>query len=73
MFAAIVTAAFLQADPTIVLGLVERDLTGDGKPEVMRLVGVGPIDNLAVTFTVESAGRTIYRFELLGLLDQPIK
>ena len=67
MFAALAVAALLQADPTIVLGLVERDLTGDGRAEVLRLVGVGPIDNLAVTFTVESAGRTIYRFELAPL------
>jgi hypothetical protein len=54
-----------QADTTIVLGHAERDLTGDGKPEILRVVGVGPsIYDLGVTFTIESAGRTIYRFDL---------
>ena len=67
LFAALFVAALLQADPSVVLGLVERDLTGDGKPEVLRLVGVGPIDNLAVTFTIEAAGKTIYRFDLAPL------
>jgi hypothetical protein len=37
----------------LVLGLVERDLTGDGKPETLRVVGVGPpVDNLDATFTI---------------------
>ena len=67
MFAALFAAAILQADPTVVLGLVERDLTGDGKPEILRLVGVGPIDNLSVTFTIEDGGKTVYQFELAPL------
>lgn len=55
----------LQSDTSIVLGLVERDLTGDGKAEVLRVVGVGTtVDNLDATFTIESAGRTIFRFTL---------
>jgi hypothetical protein len=55
----------LQADTTVVLGYAERDLTGDGKPEILRVVGVGPtIYDLGVTFTIESAGRTIYRFDM---------
>ena len=58
----------LQPDTTVVLGQVERDLTGDGEPEILRVVGVGPtIDHLAATFTIESAGRTIYRFTLAPL------
>ena len=65
--AALFAAALFQADPTVVLGLVERDLTGDGKPEILRLVGVGPIDNLSVTFTIEDGGTTVYRFELAPL------
>lgn len=61
----IASAVSLQPDTTVVLGLVERDLTGDGKPETLRVVGVGPtIDNLEPTFTIESAGKTIYRFKL---------
>lgn len=61
----IASAVSLQPDTAVVLGLVERDLTGDGKPETLRVVGVGPaIDNLDATFTIESAGKTIYRFKL---------
>lgn len=56
---------WLQPDTTVVLGLVERDLTGDGEPETLRVVGVGAtIDNLDASFTIESAGKTIYRFKL---------
>ncbi len=58
----------LQANTTVVLGLAERDLTGDGKPEILRVVGVGPtLDMLDTTFTIESAGRTVYRFKLAPL------
>lgn len=59
---------WLRPDTTVVLGLVERDLTGDGKPETLRLVGVGPTtDHLDVTFTIESAGKIVYRFKLVPL------
>ena len=55
----------LQANTTVLLGHAERDLTGDGKPEILRVVGVGPsIYDLGVTFTVESAGTTIYRSDM---------
>ena len=55
----------LQASTTVVLGHAARDLTGDGKPEILRVVGVGPsIYDLGVTFTIESAGRTIYRHDM---------
>lgn len=55
----------LQADTTVVLGQAERDLTGDGKPEILRVVGVGPtIYDLGVTFTIESAGKTIYQYDM---------
>ena len=55
----------LQADTTVVLGHAERDLTGDGKPEMLRVVGVGPsIYDLGVTFTIESAGKMIYRYDM---------
>lgn len=58
-------AASLQRDTTIVLGHAERDLTGDGKPEILRVVGAGPsIYDLGVTFTIESAGKTIYRYDM---------
>jgi hypothetical protein len=58
----------LQADRTVVLGQVERDLTGDGKPEILRVMRAGPtVDRLGVTFTIESAGRLLYRLELAPL------
>jgi hypothetical protein len=61
----IASAASLQRDTTVVLGRVERDLTGDGELEILRVVGVGPtIYDLGVTFTVESAGKTIYRYDM---------
>ena len=61
----IASSVAFQAAATVALGLVERDLTGDGKPEILRVVGVGPtIDDLEVTFTIESAGKTIYQFRL---------
>ena len=64
----IASAFALQPDTTVVLGLVERDLTGDGKPETLRVVGVGrTIENLDATLTIESAGKIIYRYELLPL------
>jgi hypothetical protein len=54
----------LQQD-TVVIGMAERDLTGDGQPELLRLVGIGrSIDSLDVTFSIESAGRTVYRAQL---------
>src|ERR1700704_687840 len=55
----------LQADTTVVIGMTERDLTGDGQPEMLRLVGVGrSADSLDVTLSIESAGRTVYRVRL---------
>jgi hypothetical protein len=64
----VASSVWLQPDKTVVLGLVDRDLTGDGKPETLRVVGVGPtIDNLDVTFTIESEGKTIYHFKLVPL------
>jgi hypothetical protein len=55
----------LHADTAIVIGTAERDLTGDGQPEILRLVGVGrTADSLDVTLSIESAGRTVYRVRL---------
>jgi hypothetical protein len=62
---------FALADTTVVLGQLERDLTGDGKPEVLRVVGVGrSVDSLEVTFTIASGASgadTIYRARLAPL------
>lgn len=54
--------AFAQSDTTIVLGQVTRDLTGDGRPETLRLVGTGPrFDSLDVTLTITRDLTVIYR------------
>lgn len=62
------TAISAPADTVVVLGEVERDLTGDGRPELLRVVGVGQsIDSLAVTFTIEAVGgrgEKLYELEL---------
>lgn len=55
----------VQADTVVILGMVERDVTGDGRPEVLRLVGVGKsVDNLDVTFSIESSGRIVLQTPL---------
>lgn len=55
----------LQADTVVMIGMAERDLTGDGQPEVLKLVGDGrSVDSLDVTFSIESAGVTVYRTRL---------
>jgi hypothetical protein len=64
----LVSAVAMQSDTTVVLGMVERDLTGDGKPEVLRLVGTGKtIDSLDVALSIESFGKTVYRMSLAPL------
>ena len=61
---------WLQPDTKIVLGVVERDLTGDGKPEILRVVGAGPTrDTLEVTFTIESEGKGVYRSRLMPVVS----
>lgn len=63
--AALASIMPVRADTTIVLGTVERDLTGDGTPEVLRLVGVGQsLDSLDVTFTIASSGEVVSRMSL---------
>lgn len=58
----------MQADTVLVLGAVERDLTGDSKPEVLRLVAVGQsIDSLEVTFSIEGSGQVLFRARLAPL------
>jgi hypothetical protein len=48
-------------DTTITFGVVKRDLTGDSIPEVLSLTGAGKsIDDLAVTFAIQSSGRPRY-------------
>ena len=55
-----------EGDTVVTLGMVERDLTGDGRPEVLRLTGVGqPSDSLDVTLVIESSGDTLFQTRLL--------
>lgn len=57
-----------QTDTVVILGMVERDLTGDGRPEVLRLTGVGQsTDSLDVTFVIESSRDTLFRTQLSPL------
>lgn len=58
----------LPADTVVVLGIVERDLTGDGMPEVLQLLGTGKsVDSLDVTFSIQSSGQVVYRAQLWPL------
>ena len=42
-------------------GVKERDLTGDGRADVLRLIGRGrTVDSLGVTFSIESSGRIVF-------------
>jgi hypothetical protein len=64
----LVSLLTVQPDTVVRLGTAERDLTGDGRPEILRLIGTGQtIDSLDVTFSVESAGRVVYRMQLRPL------
>jgi len=61
-------ALAIPPDTTVSLGVIRRDLTGDGNAETLRLIGVGrTIDSLAVTLSVESSGKIIYRASLAPL------
>ena len=63
--AALFLALSAQPDTTVVLGRADRDLTGDGKPEVLQLVGTGKtIDSLEVVFSISSEGAILYRTRL---------
>jgi hypothetical protein len=63
---ALATAA--QVDTVVVLRIVQRDLTGDGRPEVLRLIGTGrSIDSLDVTFTIESPTEVLFTTALAPL------
>jgi hypothetical protein len=58
-------------DTTVVFAQTERDLTGDGRPEVLKLVGVGPsIYNLEPTLTIADAGRVIFTDQFMPMTRQ---
>ncbi len=59
--ALLLSAMPMRPDTTIVLGIVGRDLTGDGRPEVLQLVGTGKsLDSLHLTLSIEAAGKVIF-------------
>ena len=63
--AALVLVTPAPTDTVVILGRVERDLTGDERPEVLRLIGVGTtLDSLDVTFSITSAGELLYEERL---------
>jgi hypothetical protein len=54
-------ATAMQADTVILLGSRTVDITGDGRGEVLQLVGTGASsDSLAVTFSITSDGQLLY-------------
>jgi hypothetical protein len=62
------TTIVRQSDTVVILGMVERDLTGDGRSEVLRLTGVGQsTDSLDVTLVIESSGDTLFQTRLSPL------
>ena len=65
---ALVVGLISRPDTTILLGQVERDLTGDGRAETLRVVGVGQtIDSLDVTFMIVAGDSVIFRMRLAPL------
>lgn len=69
LITALVLSTFMAPlDTAVVLGTRMRDVTGDGKPELLQVVGIGQsIDSLNVTFVIESAGRIVFRRKLAPL------
>jgi hypothetical protein len=60
-FLALLVFSTAVPDTTLNLGVVQRDLTADGVPETLSLVGRGKsTDSLEVTFSITSSGRTVY-------------
>jgi hypothetical protein len=58
----------LAQDTVIQLGMTHRDMTGDGRPETLRLTGTGrSTDSLDVMFTIEADGQVIFRMALTPL------
>ncbi len=56
------------SDTVFILGRAERDLTGDGRPEMLRLVAAGEsVDSLDVTFSIMSDTAILYTERLAPL------
>jgi hypothetical protein len=67
--AVLATSIAAQVDTVVALGMIERDLTGDGRPDVLRLVGVGAsLDSLGVTFSIQSSGRILFETQLSPMM-----
>lgn len=64
----VASAVWLQPGTKLDPRIVTRDLTGDGTPETLRLAGSDRTSEaLDITFTIESRGKTLYRFTLMPL------
>jgi hypothetical protein len=67
-FATLVAGLIGQPDTTVLLGQAERDLTGDGRAETLRVVGVGrTVDSLDLTFTIAADDSVIFSIRLAPL------
>jgi len=65
---AVLASLALGTDTTVLIGEARRDLTGDGRPETIRIVGVGQsIDSLEVTLTITADADTLYRQRMVPL------
>ena len=65
---ALVASLTLATDTTIVLSEVKRDLTGDGREETLRVIGVGQTtDSLDLTFTIAAGDSVLFRARLAPL------
>jgi hypothetical protein len=57
-----------QSDTVLNLGVIQRDLTGDGVLEILRLTATGvSVDSLSVTFVIESDADTLFQTTLAPL------
>lgn len=68
LLAALAIVAPPPTDTVFILGTVERDLTGDGRAEVLRLVAAGKtMDSLDVTFSIMSDRAILYTDRMVPL------
>lgn len=68
LLAALAITAPAPTDTVFILGTVERDLTGDGRPEVLRLIAAGKsVDSLDVTFSIISDRAILYTDRMVPL------
>jgi hypothetical protein len=68
LLAALAIVAPPPADTVFILGTAERDMTGDGRAEILRLVAAGKsMDSLDVTFSITSNRAILYTDQMAPL------